>query len=52
VSVHWRHRSPSLLAHKLYFFLGELYTRWDISSHSNNYRLDIPSGWKGWPDFD
>ena len=52
VSVRWTHRDPSLMDHKLYFFLGELYTRWDISSHSNNYRLDIPSGWVGWPDFD
>jgi len=52
VSVRWTQRSPSLPAHKLYFFLGNLYTRWDITSHSNNYRLDIPSGWKGWPDFD
>lgn len=52
VSVRWTNRSKALSSHKLYFFLGELYTRWDIASHSNNYRLDIPSGWKGWPDFD
>ncbi|MEM7226785.1 MAG: hemopexin repeat-containing protein [Pseudomonadota bacterium] len=52
VSVRWTHRSASVFAHKLYFFLGDLYTRWDVDSHSNNYRLDIPSGWKGWPTFD
>ena len=52
VSVQWTNRSKAVSAHKLYFFLGELYTRWDITSHSNNYRLDIPSGWKGWPEFE
>lgn len=52
VSVQWTTRSKVISSHKLYFFLGELYTRWDITSHSNNYRLDIPSGWKGWPKFD
>lgn len=51
VSVRWTTRSASLASHKLYFFLGDLYTRWDVNSHSNNYRLDIPSGWKGWPEF-
>ena len=52
VSVRWTTRSPAVSSHKLYFFLGDLYTRWEIDSQSNNYRLDIPSGWKGWPDFD
>lgn len=52
VSVRWPHRSAGLPAHKLYFFLGDLYTRWDVDSHSTNYRLDIPSGWKGWPEFE
>ena len=52
VSVRWPHRGAGVPAHKLYFFLGDLYTRWDVDSHSNNYRLDIPSGWKGWPEFD
>lgn len=52
VSVNWPNRSTALRNHKLYFFLGELYTRWDIGTHSTNYRLDIPAGWKGWPDFD
>jgi len=51
VSVRWTNRASSIAAHKLYFFLGDLYTRWDIESHSNNYRLDVPSGWKGWPEF-
>lgn len=52
VSVNWPNRSGALASNKLYFFLGELYSRWDIGTHSPNYRLDIPSGWKGWPDFD
>lgn len=52
VSVRWTNRSASLKNHKLYFFLGDLYTRWDIDSHSRNYRLDVPSGWKGWPAFE
>lgn len=51
VCVNWPNRSNALKNHKAYFFLGELYTRWDIGTHSNNYRLDIPAGWKGWPDF-
>ncbi len=52
VSVNWPNRSKAQANHKLYFFLGNLYTRWDVASHSNNYRLDIPSGWKGWLDFE
>jgi len=52
VSVRWTQRDPSISSHKLYFFLGDLYTRWDITSHSKNYRLDVPSGWEGWPEFD
>ncbi len=51
VSVHWTGRSETLTNRKIYFFLGDLYTRWDVQSHSKNYRLDIPSGWKGWPAF-
>lgn len=51
VSVRWTHRGRGVSAHKLYFFLGDLYTRWDVEQHSTNYRLDIPSGWKGWPKF-
>lgn len=52
VSVHWTRRSEALTNRKIYFFLGDLYTRWDVESHTMNYRLDIPSGWKGWPDFE
>lgn len=52
VSVYWTSRSDALPRRKIYFFLGDLYTRWDVDSHSKNYRLDIPSGWPGWPDFD
>ena len=51
VSVNWPNRSKVLKNNKVYFFLGELYTRWDIDTHSPNYRLDIPAGWKGWPNF-
>ena len=50
--VHWFNRSQALTRRKVYFFLGDLYTRWDVASHSRNYRLDVPSGWRGWPDFD
>lgn len=52
VNVNWTNRSDALTNRKIYFFLGDLYTRWDVDSHSVNYRLDIPSGWKGWPEFD
>ncbi|MEO1161255.1 MAG: hemopexin repeat-containing protein [Pseudomonadota bacterium] len=52
VSVNWPNRSSALKNNKLYFFLGDLYTRWDIGTHSNNYRLDIPAGWVGWPQFE
>jgi len=50
--VHWTSRSDALARRKIYFFLGDLYTRWDVASHSKNYRLDVPSGWKGWPEFE
>ena len=50
--VYWTERSNALAKRKIYFFLGDLYTRWDVASHSKNYRLDVPSGWKGWPDFE
>ncbi|MGI9381586.1 MAG: hemopexin repeat-containing protein [Methyloligellaceae bacterium] len=52
VSVNWTRRSEALTNRKIYFFLGDLYTRWDVDTHTMNYRLDIPSGWKGWPDFE
>ncbi len=51
VSVNWTKRSPALNNRKNYFFLGDLYLRWDVKTHSKNYKLDVPSGWKGWPDF-
>ena len=50
--VHWIGRSDAIARRKIYFFLGDLYTRWDVASHTRNYRLDVPSGWKGWPEFE
>ncbi|MBI1384358.1 MAG: hypothetical protein GC150_05565 [Rhizobiales bacterium] len=52
VSVNWTRRSAALNNRKNYFFLGDLYVRWDVKTHSRNYKLDVPSGWKGWPDFE
>ena len=52
VSVRWTTRPAGEPSHKLYFFLGDLYARWDVESHASNYRQDIQSGWKGWPSFD
>lgn len=51
VSVNWPARSTATNNRKIYFFLGDLYARWDVTSHSLNYRLGIPEGWKGWPPF-
>lgn len=51
VSLNWPRRSPALNNRKIYFFLGDIYARWDVKSHSLNYRLGIPEGWKGWPAF-
>ena len=47
--VDWPNRSPAHSNRKLYFFMGDLYLRWDVPSHTRNYRLDIMTGWKGWP---
>lgn len=47
--VDWPNRSRAHSNRKLYFFMGDLYLRWDVPSHTRNYRLDIASGWKGWP---
>lgn len=47
--VDWTSRSSAHSNRKLYFFMGDLYLRWDVPSHSRNYRLDIVTGWKGWP---
>ncbi len=52
VSIRWTRRSDALADRKVYFFLGDLYIRWDVKSHTKNYKLDVPSGWKGWPEFD
>ena len=47
--VDWPSRSSAHSNRKLYFFMEDLYLRWDVPSHTRNYRLDIVSGWKGWP---
>jgi hypothetical protein len=52
VFTEWVARSDAHSNRKIYFFLGDVYLRWDVPSHTRNYRLDIPSGWKGWPRFD
>lgn len=49
VYVDWPSRSSAHSNRKIYFFMGNLYLRWDVPSHSRNYRLDIVAGWKGWP---
>jgi hypothetical protein len=51
VMVAWTGREQAV-SRKTYFFLGDLYARWDVASHSENYTLDIPTGWEGWPDFE
>ena len=51
VYVDWPNRSIAHSNRKIYFFMGDLYLRWDVPSHTRNYRLDIVSGWKGWPAF-
>ncbi len=52
VNVYWRQRPDEAERRKIYFFLGDLYIRWDVETHTKNYELDISSGWKGWPDFE
>lgn len=49
VYVDWPSRSHAHSNRKIYFFMGHLYLRWDVPSHSRNYRMDILAGWKGWP---
>ncbi len=49
VYVDWPGRSTAHSNRKLYFFMGDLYLRWDVPTHTRNYRLDTVSGWKGWP---
>lgn len=51
VYVDWPSRSSAHSNRKLYFFMGNLYLRWDVPSNTRNYRLDILAGWKGWPAF-
>ena len=51
VYVDWPNRSTAHSNRKLYFFMGDLYLRWDVPSNTRNYRLDILAGWKGWPEF-
>ncbi len=52
VYVEWPSRSSAHSNRKIYFFMGDLYLRWDVPSNTRNYRLDIVAGWKGWPRFD
>lgn len=50
VYVDWPSRSTAHSNRKIYFFMGNLYLRWDVPSNTRNYRLDIIAGWKGgWP---
>lgn len=50
VYVDWPNRSSAHSNRKIYFFMGNLYLRWDVPSNTRNYRLDIIAGWKGgWP---
>jgi hypothetical protein len=51
VYVDWPNRSSAHSNRKIYFFMGNLYLRWDVPSNTRNYRLDIVAGWKGWPTF-
>jgi hypothetical protein len=51
VYVDWHKRSAAHSNRKIYFFMGDLYLRWDVPSNTRNYRLDILAGWKGWPAF-
>jgi len=52
VFADWTTRSDAHPNRKIYFFLGDVYLRWDVTTHTRNYRLDIPGGWKSWPRFD
>lgn len=51
VYIDWPSRSCAHSNRKLYFFMGNLYLRWDVPSNTRNYRLDIVAGWKDWPAF-
>ena len=51
VYLEWPNRSSAHSNRKVYYFMGDLYLRWDVPSNTRNYRLDIVAGWKGWPQF-
>lgn len=51
VYLEWPNRSSAHSNRKIYYFMGDLYLRWDVPSNTRNYRLDIVAGWKGWPCF-
>ncbi len=51
VYLEWPNRSSAHSNRKIYYFMGDLYLRWDVPSNTRNYRLDIVAGWKGWPQF-
>lgn len=51
VYLEWPNRSSAHSNRKIYYFMGDLYLRWDVPSNTRNYRLDIVAGWKGWPTF-
>jgi hypothetical protein len=51
VYVEWPNRSAAHSNRKIYYFMGDLYLRWDVPSNTRNYRLDVVTGWKGWPNF-
>lgn len=52
VYLEWTNRSLAHSNRKIYYFMGDLYLRWDVPSNTRNYRLDIAAGWKGWPRFE
>ena len=52
VYLEWTARSTAHSNRKIYYFMGDLYLRWDVPSNTRNYRLDIVAGWIGWPQFD
>lgn len=51
VYLEWPNRSSAHSNRKIYFFMGDLYLRWDVPSNTRNYRLDIVAGWKDWPTY-
>jgi hypothetical protein len=51
VHAEWPNRSSAHSNNQIYFFMGDLYLRWDVPSNTRNYRTDIYAGWKNWPSF-